>query len=223
MSLNHYQLAYFIDQLTLASEMYGFSASDAQALDTYMNSLYNVRCAPPAILDSSKKGPQLLSLCQDPSCPLAVPNSDCEAYANITADGIVPSDTVATPTPTSSLGTPTDSAVPLSSNKPGLSTGGIAGVTIGSIAAISLIAAAVFYFRRNNPRKSAQEQTQQQFTSPEPQIDQMSPQSESNAFSPNSHWSYNSQVYGIAELDSPKSPSGPAVELSGATVGVEKD
>src|ERR1700722_13102378 len=46
MNLNYTQLGYFIDQLTKATVHFGFSDQDAQTLNTQLNSLYNVRCAP---------------------------------------------------------------------------------------------------------------------------------------------------------------------------------
>ena len=86
MNLNHTQLSYFIDQLTMSAEHFGFSPSDAGTINQSLNSRYNVRCAPPVSFNPQSK-PQLLSLCQHPSCPLAVPNADCKAYVNLTAEG----------------------------------------------------------------------------------------------------------------------------------------
>jgi hypothetical protein len=233
MSLNFAELGYFIDQLTRASEFYGFSDADAHTLNTRMNSMYNVRCAP-AITFNAQQGPQLLSLCQDPSCPLAVPNSDCGAYANLTADGAAPGASSVTgiaPSSTSSTESNSDPAGPSSSTKGGLSAGAVIGVTIGIAATISFIAAVLFHVHRKRHIKRAQQQTQQRLAGSESLVSSqgqghLSPQSEQfNAFSPHSHNSYNSQAqtsYGPAELDSPKSPPGPPVELSGETAGAEK-
>ncbi|KFY62869.1 hypothetical protein V496_04344 [Pseudogymnoascus sp. VKM F-4515 (FW-2607)] len=223
MSLEFAEVAYFINQLTLAAEFYGFSEADAQALNTRMNSLYNSRCAPPVTF-SSRQGPQLLSLCQDPSCPLAVPNSDCEAYTNLTADGrgsSTPSGAEssetgsATSSPNSTTETPPNSAAASTNGSHKLSAGGIAGVTIGSIAAITLLTAAPFFYRKRHNASKLKPQTQRHWTGPE-SVDYHSPQSDKfTTFSPDTSFS-------PAELHSPKSPE-PPIELSGETNGAENE
>lgn len=223
MSLEFAEVAYFIDQLTLAAEFYGFSEADAQALNTRMNSLYNSRCAPP-ITFSSQQGPQLLSLCQDPTCPLAVPNSDCEAYANLTADGggsskpsgAESSETgSATSSPNSTTEKPPDSSAASTNGSHKLSAGGIAGVTIGSIAGIALLTAALFFYRKRHNASKLKPQTQQHWTGPESVV-YLSPQSDKfTAFSPDTSFS-------PAELHSPKSPE-PPIELSGETNGADNE
>ncbi|KAL5346479.1 hypothetical protein ACLOAV_008750 [Pseudogymnoascus australis] len=223
MSLEFAEVAYFINQLTLAAEFYGFSEADAQALNTRMNSLYNSRCAQPVTF-SSRQGPQLLSLCQDPSCPLAVPNSDCEAYTNLTADGggsSMPSGAEssetgsATSSPNSTTETPPNSAAASTNGSHKLSAGGIAGVTIGSIAAITLLTAALFFYRKRHNASKLKPQTQRHWTGPE-SVDYHSPQSDKfTTFSPDTSFS-------PAELHSPKSPE-PPIELSGETNGAENE
>ncbi|KFY40279.1 hypothetical protein V495_05503 [Pseudogymnoascus sp. VKM F-4514 (FW-929)] len=216
MSLDFAEVAYFIDQLTRAAEFYGFSKADTQALNIRMNSLYNSRCAPP-ITFSLQQGPQLLSLCQDPSCPLAVPNSDCEAYANLSADGgpgASGTDTAASPanstTETASNSTPS----PInSSNK--LNAGGIAGATIGSIVGACLLVAAVLFFRRHRNALHSKPQTEQRWTGPE-SVDYLSPQGDK--FTTSSPHTFHSP----AELYSPQLPV-PPVELSGETNGAENE
>jgi hypothetical protein len=216
MSLEFAEVAYFIDQLTRAAEFYGFSKADTQALNTRMNSLYNSRCAPP-ITFNPEQGPQLLSLCQDPSCPLAVPNSDCEAYANLSADGgagASRTDTVASPTDSTTETVSNSTPRPLeSSNK--LSAGGIAGATIGSIAGVALLVAAVLFFRRHRNTSHSKPQTEQRWTGPE-SVDDLTPQGDKFiTSSPHT-------LYSPAELYSPKSPL-PPVELSGETNGAENE
>ncbi|OBT63717.1 hypothetical protein VE03_06191 [Pseudogymnoascus sp. 23342-1-I1] len=215
MSLDFAEVAYFIDQLTRSAEFYGFSKADTQALNTRMNSLYNSRCAP-AVTFNAKSGPQLLSLCQDPSCPLAVPNSDCEAYANLTAEGAQSAGTGTTASSAdSTTETSSNSAAPSIKGSHKLSGGGIAGAIIGSIAGISLLAAALFFMRRRLHATRLKPQTQQHWTGQEP-VDYHSPQSDkSNPFSPGTPFS-------PAELHSPKSPE-PPVELSGETNGAESE
>ncbi|OBT81284.1 hypothetical protein VE02_10154 [Pseudogymnoascus sp. 03VT05] len=211
MSLDFAEVAYFIDQLTRAAEFYGFSTAGAQSLNTRMNSLYNSRCALPVTFNA-QMGPQLLSLCQDPSCPLAVPNSDCGPYANLSADGGVSSTTSGGVTSSTDSTAETNSSSP-SSHK--LSAGGIAGATIGSVAGICLLAAALFFFRRRRNASSLKPQIQRRWTGPE-SVDYLSPQSDKfNTFSPHSSHS-------PAELHSPNSPE-PPVELSGETNGAESE
>lgn len=222
MSLDFSEVAYFIDQLTRAAEFYGFAEADTQALNIRMNSLYNSRCAPPVTFNF-QQGPQLLSLCQDPSCPLAVPNSDCEAYGNLTADGGGSSNPSGTRTSgTGEATSPVDSNTGAKSNSDStsnsnhkLSAGGIAGVTIGTIAGISLIATALFFLLRRRHTLLSKSQIQQHWNGPE-SVDHLSPQSDKlNTFAP--YTSYNP-----AELHSPKSPQ-PPVELSGETNGAESE
>ncbi|KFY86979.1 hypothetical protein V500_07274 [Pseudogymnoascus sp. VKM F-4518 (FW-2643)] len=244
MSLNFTEIGHFINQLTLSAEYHGFSTTDAQSLALLMNSRYNTRCAPAMSLNP-KQPPQLFSICQDPTCPLAVPNSDCEAYTNITMDGTSsssPSDTSSSaPGPTTitdsgSSPSPTDSsgAAAGSSDSKALSTGGIAGVAIGGVALIAFIVAAIFYLRRKRRPKTPPPQPEIRWTGGSesfvgsPGQGYLSPQSEHfSAYSPNTRESYVSNAhtsYGPkpmeqapVELATPPLAQGPAVELSGET------
>ncbi|KAH8647732.1 hypothetical protein BX600DRAFT_443082 [Xylariales sp. PMI_506] len=143
MNLDFNQLSYFINQLTQAGIYYGFSTQDAETFRSSMNSRYNVRCSPAVQLGTSM---QLLSLCQNPTCPLAVPVSDCAAYVNLTATGIAssnPTTVVATETASvtvSASGSPsnTGSGAAGAGNSNSLSTGAIAGVAIGGAAVLIL-------------------------------------------------------------------------------------
>jgi hypothetical protein len=170
MSLKHEQLGYFINQLTGSAVHFGFAQTDADSINTRLNSLYNVRCAP-AITLNPKQGPQLLSLCQDASCPLAVPNADCASYVNLTTDGAVAgassssgsisatlaptsiSSTSITPASTSPATATTATTSPAETSPaaaaPAWSTGGIAGVAVGGAAVLlGFIVAMVFLLRR---------------------------------------------------------------------------
>lgn len=216
MSLDFAEVAYFIDQLTRAAEFNGFSTADALGLNTRMNSLYNSRCALPVTFNP-QQGPQLLSLCQNPSCPLSVPNSDCEAYANLSADGVASSKPSGTPaSSTDSTGETTSNSTASTMNTiHKLSAGGIAGATIGSFAGVSLLAVTFFLLRRRRHTSRIRPQTQQYWTGPELE-DYLSPQSDKfNTFSPHT-------LRSPAELDSPQSPEQP-VELSGETNGAESE
>jgi hypothetical protein len=155
MNLEYNQLGYFINQLSLAAQHFGVSAQDADTIRSSLNNRFNVRCAPA----TSANPPMLLSLCQNPTCPLAVPVSDCAAYANLTASGVTDSK----PTTVTSLliasatggatGQPAPTAgSPASGSSGGLSTGGIAGVAVGGAAILLIAIIAVFYFRRKRSR-----------------------------------------------------------------------
>jgi hypothetical protein len=162
MNLEYHQLGYFINQLSLAATHFGVLPQDADTFRTTLNSRYNVRCAQ-AVSFNPSSPPQLLSLCQNPTCPLAVPVSDCAAYANLTAGGVVTSNPTtvtsfatktATPSSPGELTSTTASAASTASGK--LGTGGIAGVAIGG-AAVVLIAviALVFILRRRRTPPAA--------------------------------------------------------------------
>ncbi len=87
MNLEFNQLGYFIFQLTQAALYFGFSAQDAETFRTRLNSQYNVRCAP-AVTFTPGGDPQLLSLCQNPTCPLAVPVCLSDSYCSLLNDAL---------------------------------------------------------------------------------------------------------------------------------------
>lgn len=228
MDLDYNQLGYFIDQLTMSSEFYGFSPTDAKSLNTRMNSQYNVRCAP-AVTSNPKSGPQLLSLCQNPTCPLAVPNADCDAYTNLTADGAGSASSGSTPSSTgipvssitgiatSSPSAATTTAVATSDTNKGLSAGGIAGVAVGGAAVLAFLAAAILFFRRkrkSNPEPEsasapAQPVVEQQWSeSKSPVAAPPYGEQQSPYHSPGGHNSYVSQAHSSyvppAEMESPR-------------------
>ncbi|KAJ8113734.1 hypothetical protein OPT61_g4203 [Boeremia exigua] len=160
MNLEHHQLGYFINQLSLAASHYGVSSQDASTFRTTMNSRFNVRCAP-GVSSNPSSPPQLLSLCQNETCPLAVPVSDCAAYVNLTASGLTNSEpttvtslptTTATPSDTGSSATSTASTTTSTSDK--LSTGSIAGIAIGGAAVVLIAVIAIVYFRRRRKTTS---------------------------------------------------------------------
>ena len=158
MNLEYNQLGYFINQLSLSATYHGVSSQDADTFRTQLNSRYNVRCAPAITLNPAAP-PQLLSLCQNPTCPLAVPVSDCAAYTNLTANGSPNSNpttvtgtatvtATATASANPSSGTNTATPVPAASSSEKLSAGGIAGVAIGGAAVLILAALALVYMRK---------------------------------------------------------------------------
>jgi len=156
MNLEYHQLGYFINQLSLAAVHFGVSAQDADTFRTSLNSRFNVRCAP-GVSSNPSSPPMLLSLCQNPTCPLAVPVSDCAAYVNLTAVGVTDSKPttatvttiqLATGTPSSTGASTSPAAAAAAAHAQGLSTGGIAGVAVAGAAILLAAIIALFYFRR---------------------------------------------------------------------------
>jgi len=159
MDLNYTDLAYFIVQLAAAAKYFGFSDQDSQTFSTQINSLYNTRCSPPV-------NGQLLSLCQDTSCPLAEPSPNCALYENLQPNGggntSTPSANVAassTPTVTSTMEMYTIAGLPTISNPPQssipaatssvLSKGAIVGIAIGATAiGLFLLGILIYFWRR---------------------------------------------------------------------------
>ena len=75
MALDPYQLGYFIQQVGLAATSFGVTAEDATAAGMALTKLFDYRCSPPTTVVKAQ-GPQLQSICDDPSCPLD-PMSQC--------------------------------------------------------------------------------------------------------------------------------------------------
>ena len=174
MNLNYTDLGHFINQLAYSVAHVGFSDQDVQTLNTQLNSQYNVRCAPPIAI-SPNPVPQLLSLCQAANCPLAQPNSDCQAYVNLTADGLsssaIPSSIISTATffaatstaaMSSATTTPTSSNTPESSST--LSTGAIAGIAVGGAVVLALLITGAIFLLRRQKRQSRS--SQPRYTAP---------------------------------------------------------
>ncbi|MCJ1437037.1 hypothetical protein MMC27_006422 [Xylographa pallens] len=218
MNLNYTDLGHFINQLSLATAHFGFSDQDSQTLDTNLNSMYNVRCAPP-ITTNPAQGPELLSLCQADSCPLAEPNPDCAAYVNLTANGVAsgsastqistatpaaftPSSTALPSTTTTSAAAQTTSAAAAASTSSSstLSGGAIAGIAIGGAAVLILLIGLIVYCLRR--RKPAAQTTPYQ---PTPVYDQPIEPKHASTVS-----------YGptVAEMESPRGGRSPAMGMT---------
>lgn len=222
MDLNYTDLGHFINQLSKATANYGFSDQDSQTLNTDLNGMYNVRCAPP-VTSNSAQGPQLLSLCQADTCPLAVPNADCAAYVNLTANGIADDvsssqgSSTATPIPfipttisstapsTSSASTEPTSTAFTSVSKATLSPGAIAGIAIcGAAVLIATVIALALLLRRRRPMQQMSYPTTP-LASPPGEQKFPSFTSPSHSPPPNQHFpSFTSPTLGptIAEMDS---------------------
>lgn len=145
MGLNNAQIGYFIRQLILASKYYGFSDADANNLEQLMNTRYNIRCAP------AEKN-MLNSICFAPSCSLALPKTDCDAYKEIKPYGV---DDNMTQTPGAGG---TSSASPTAGSgggdKSDLGGGAIAGIVVGALAGVGLVIGALwFFFKKKNSQK----------------------------------------------------------------------
>ncbi|PFH63185.1 hypothetical protein XA68_16624 [Ophiocordyceps unilateralis] len=78
MGLNHAQVSYFIQQVGLAAQSFGMERADVDSIAASLNMVFNVRCAPPAVVIPAQ-GPQLQSICIDGSCPMAS-GAMCEMY-----------------------------------------------------------------------------------------------------------------------------------------------
>jgi hypothetical protein len=62
MDLNHYEVAYFIQQVALAATSFGVAKDDIAAVGTALDKLFNYKCLPPATV-IKEQGPQLQSIC----------------------------------------------------------------------------------------------------------------------------------------------------------------
>jgi hypothetical protein len=79
MNLDFAETTYFIQQVGLAAASFGVAESDIEAVAKALNTLFNVRCAPPTAVIPAQ-GEQLQSICTDEeTCPLAQ-NATCALY-----------------------------------------------------------------------------------------------------------------------------------------------
>lgn len=108
MDLDAAEVGYFIEQVGLSAASFGVAQADIQVVATALDSIFNVRCAPPTTVIPSQ-GAQLQSICQAPDCPLS-PNATCAAYptdvlpsvANSTLAGVSNATALSNSTSTSS-------------------------------------------------------------------------------------------------------------------------
>jgi hypothetical protein len=185
MGLNQTHLGHFINQLTLSAVHFGFSEQDSNTLESQMNARYNVRCSPGITLNP-QFGPQLFSLCQAESCPLAAPVADCEAYANLQPNGSAagnggtasinssPTGTqtsqqtaTVTHTPTQSSSAPATSSPAPPQSSPALAPGPIAGIAIGGAAVLfGFITLLIFLLRKKRNENNNQHHSHPGFGGP---------------------------------------------------------
>ncbi|KAF4553330.1 Hypothetical protein D9617_7g030570 [Elsinoe fawcettii] len=78
MDLDENEVGYFNEQVGLSAASFGVTDEDVKAVGTALNSVFNVRCAPPATVVPAQ-GAQQQSICIAESCPLAA-NATCASY-----------------------------------------------------------------------------------------------------------------------------------------------
>jgi len=156
MDLNAAQMGYFIQQVALAAQSFGVSQTDVMAVGQSLNSLFNVRCAPPATA-IPEQGPQLQPICIDPNCAQS-PNPQCGSYQVATVPRNLQTGTfIAAPGSAAKFGTPdseSSSAIAASqgtnsgTEAPGASSSAIAGSggSIGKTSGASMAGVGLFAF-----------------------------------------------------------------------------
>ena len=87
MYLNENQMGYFIQNVGLAAASFGVADDDITAVAEALNSLFNVRCAPP--VEIIPEGEELQSICIAPSCPLAE-DAVCSVYEEAYGEFMAP-------------------------------------------------------------------------------------------------------------------------------------
>ncbi|KAL8278756.1 hypothetical protein RQP46_008825 [Phenoliferia psychrophenolica] len=135
MVLSPAQLGYFITQVALSAQSFGVAATDIAAVGKSLIGAFDNRCGAATAIGPLAAEP--LSICTDPSCPLA-PMSNCTGQASVAAASGVPvaSSVAMTPTGTAAAtgtsGSPT--AKPASAGRVAASIGagffGILGLVV---------------------------------------------------------------------------------------------
>ncbi|PNS19434.1 hypothetical protein CAC42_7278 [Sphaceloma murrayae] len=78
MDLDENEVGYFNEQVGLSAASFGVTEDDVTAVGTALNSVFNVKCAPPTTVVPAQ-GAKLQSICIAESCPLAA-NATCDSY-----------------------------------------------------------------------------------------------------------------------------------------------
>lgn len=81
MGLDENQVGYFNEQVGLSAASFGVSMADVTAAGMELNKIFNNRCGP-NITVIPAQGPQMQSICVDPSCPIAA-NGSCSGYPTL--------------------------------------------------------------------------------------------------------------------------------------------
>ncbi len=150
MSLNPYDLGYFIQQVGLAARSVGLTQKEATAVTDDMAQGLTFRCKPlSALVPDGLVGPQ--SICTDASCPLA-PDFDCTGYDFDNGTSPPPQDVnePASSSTTASSTTSTSSATPpptsSTTTKPSSDHQKTVGIAVGVAVPLGLIALALLGF-----------------------------------------------------------------------------
>ncbi|KAL9128216.1 MAG: hypothetical protein Q9217_003062 [Psora testacea] len=93
MDLNTHQIGYFITQVGLAASSLGVSSTDIESVATALGEVFDVKCAPPTVIDPSQ-GPQLQSICLADDCPRAS-KGECGPYGTRAGEPSVANATLA--------------------------------------------------------------------------------------------------------------------------------
>jgi hypothetical protein len=139
MDLSAAEVGYFIQQVAESAASFGVAKEDLTVVGTALNSLFNVRCAPPTVVIPSQPA-ELQSICIDDTCALS-PNATCSSY-NATMEPAVVNSTMSG-NGTSGNGT---SGMGSSSTATGgaSKTSGMSSATSSGPATVSKAAAATF-------------------------------------------------------------------------------
>lgn len=146
MDLSYAEVTYFISQVAASASSFGVAEDDLTGVGTALNSLFNVRMAAPVTVIEAQ-GPQLQSICDDETCPLAA-NSTTEGYMNVTEPVAANSSNMETSS--SATGTATGTATKTgkggsSASHTGSATGsGASGSSTGAASAVGFSMMAVF-------------------------------------------------------------------------------
>lgn len=140
MNLTFAENTYFITQVGLAAASFGVAEEDIAIVAGALNSLFNVRCAPPTTVIPDD-GDQLHSICIDEeTCPLAE-NATCVDYCEDSQDDDEEAECTSAPVPPpggNSTATPTDGMPTQTGSEPSPTPTGAAGlntIAFGAVAA----------------------------------------------------------------------------------------
>ncbi|MCJ1363320.1 hypothetical protein MMC16_002427 [Acarospora aff. strigata] len=81
MSLDQYQVGYFIQQVGLSAASFGVATEDVNAVGMALTKLFDYKCASPTTA-IPQQGPQLQAVCIADTCPLSE-NATCPAYSPV--------------------------------------------------------------------------------------------------------------------------------------------
>jgi hypothetical protein len=70
MGLDSFEIGYFITQVGLSAASFGVAPADVTAVGMELEKVFGYKCAPPAAVIPAQ-GPQLQSICQNDTCPMA--------------------------------------------------------------------------------------------------------------------------------------------------------